>query len=244
MAANPNPRRLIWSGTAAVASIALHVLIVGSLVYGGAAAKYRLPDRQGAGASALLSAAEPVTALILIPIQDVERPPVAAIPDLSSRGFEAEPARILITSPDVTPAFKLEDASEDPEAKTVEAVGDTAGRALMFGRYLGQISARIERAWLRPRSAVEEGRNSGFSCPVGILQSAVGKVLEVTLKHCNGDLTWQMSLVRAIESASPLPAPPDPSVFVTNLTLTFESDPLIAGGNEQGFEPPQFLLAR
>lgn len=32
MAANPNPRRLVWSGTAAVASIALHALIVGTAI--------------------------------------------------------------------------------------------------------------------------------------------------------------------------------------------------------------------
>ena len=60
---------------------------------------------------------------------------------------------------------------------------------------------------------------------------------EVTLKQCNGDARWQLSLVHAIESASPLPAPPDPAVFAASLTLEMRSEPYDPGRNGDGFEP-------
>jgi hypothetical protein len=46
------------------------------------------------------------------------------------------------------------------------------------------------------------------------------RVQEIEIAQCNGDIRWQTSLVHAIQSASPLPAPPDPKVF--SHTLTFE----------------------
>ncbi len=66
-----------------------------------------------------------------------------------------------------------------------------------YGRYVGRIDARIERAWLRPR--IEIGA-SLFSCFVQIEQDAHGLVQEVTLERCNGNERWQRSLVLAIES--------------------------------------------
>ena len=116
--------------------------------------------------------------------------------------------------------------------------GDGTGHALMFGRYLGQVSARIQRAWIRPRSPVEGG---SFACRVQIAQSMSGAVQEVTLQQCNGDLRWQASLVQAIQSASPLPAPPDPSVFSNLLSLELDSDEFHAGSRDDGFEPAPLL---
>jgi hypothetical protein len=45
-----------------------------------------------------------------------------------------------------------------------------------------------------------------------------------------------VALVRAIQSASPLPAPPDPKVFSPNLTLDFRSQPFSPGMEADGFE--------
>jgi hypothetical protein len=111
---------------------------------------------------------------------------------------------------------------------------------MMFGRYVGQISARVQRAWLRPRTPMGA---SSFACRVQILQDRVGNVQEVTLQQCNGDLHWQASLVQAIQSASPLPAPPDPAVFSNLLTMEFDSDQYRAGGHAEGFEPELNLAA-
>jgi hypothetical protein len=72
---------------------------------------------------------------------------------------------------------------------------------------------------------------------VQINQNPHGDVAEVTLRSCNGDTRWQLSLVAAIQSASPLPAPPDPSLFAGQLMLNFDASAYQARGNEQGFEP-------
>jgi hypothetical protein len=60
--------------------------------------------------------------------------------------------------------------------------------------------------------------------------------VEVTLEKCTDDPRWQVSLVRAISSASPLPAPPDPAVFSNLPTMEFDSDPYVPGAPDQGFE--------
>ncbi|MGH8240775.1 MAG: TonB C-terminal domain-containing protein, partial [Steroidobacteraceae bacterium] len=124
---------------------------------------------------------------------------------------------------------------EIADAETTEAAGDTQGQAEMFGRYLGQVSARIERAWRRPRSAIGAGL---FSCQTKIEQDERGKVLSVELRYCTGDARWQHSLVAAIERASPLPSPPVPAVFTRWLTLDFSGEPWQAGiSNVQDYEP-------
>jgi hypothetical protein len=104
---------------------------------------------------------------------------------------------------------------------------------MLFGRYMGQISARIQRAWIRPRTPVEDG---SFSCRVQISQDRSGVVQEVALQECNGDLHWQASLIQAIQTASPLPAPPDATVFSNLLTLELSSEAYVAGFKEDGYE--------
>lgn len=115
---------------------------------------------------------------------------------------------------------------------------DGAERAALFQRYTGQIQARIERAWMRPRTGFEAGL---FNCRVQIVQDRHGNVVETTLQRCNGAPAWQGSLVQAIQTASPLPAPPDPEVFADALTLEFTSAQYQAGGDEEGFEPERRL---
>jgi hypothetical protein len=123
-----------------------------------------------------------------------------------------------------------------PEEDSFEPAIDRETRAELYGRYLGQVQARIERAWWRPRSPID---SELFDCDLQVLQDTRGRVLEVTLQRCNGDLLWQMSLVRAVERASPLPAPPDPKVFTSSLRLSFTSRAYAPGTDEQGFEPQQ-----
>ena len=57
------------------------------------------------------------------------------------------------------------------------------------------------------------------------------------MQQCNGDPRWQSSLVQAIQSASPLPAPPDPNVFSNLLSLELDSDQFRAGSADDGYEP-------
>jgi hypothetical protein len=110
----------------------------------------------------------------------------------------------------------------------------------MYGRYLGQIHARIDRAWRRPRSAIGAPI---FQCQVQLDQDSVGRVDEITLLECNGGTPWQLSLVRAIEAASPLPAPPDPAVFVHHVLLEFRAAAYSPGASAQLYEPPSAVPA-
>ena len=125
-------------------------------------------------------------------------------------------------------------ASPGERASASQAQGDAAAFALLYGRYLGQITARIERAWMRPRNS--PGSDT-FACRLQVLQDERGQVLGVTVGHCNGDARWRASLVQAVRSASPLPAPPDSHVFRRSVGLAFTSAAFVPGGSTQGFEP-------
>jgi hypothetical protein len=110
----------------------------------------------------------------------------------------------------------------------------------MYGRYLGQIRARIDRAWQRPRTAIGAPI---FQCQVQVDQDSVGRVQQVTLLDCNGDAPWQVSLVHAIEAASPLPAPSDPAVFVHHVLLAFRAVAYSPGEPAELYEPARAVPA-
>jgi hypothetical protein len=130
-------------------------------------------------------------------------------------------------------AINLPGADTETEtfAQSATDLGDAETRARMWGRYTGQISARIERAWEKPRSLVNDVSKvrtgdgvdpDTFVCQVQIRQDNQGNVQEVLLLACNGPEAWRHSLVVAINQSSPLPVPPIPTVFKRALTMTFE----------------------
>ena len=202
---------------AAMIVVTIHALVLGSVIWGGGQEeRHRKPERQGAGGSAIVSAAEPVMTLILI--ADAGPKDNQSDETIASRGLTNPNLRITIATPDPLPAIDVS-AAEDQSETTAqqEDQANAAERAALYGRYMGQIQARIERAWIRPRTAIGA---SLFSCRVQIVQDAQGAVRETTLQRCNGDTRWQLSLVEAIQSASPLPAPPSPDVFAEATTRT------------------------
>ena len=226
----------------AMGSLLLHTLLILPFVLGASAAKTRAPNVQGAGASAIMSSAEPMMTMIMIDAPAMTRDPDALPEVIASLGLPSKSFAIKIVSPDPMPAFDLKNLTTDQDAPNPvpEAAGDMAGRAQLFGRYMGQVSARIERAWVRPRNPIGDPL---FQCKVQIKQDRQGNVLEVMIVQCNGGGDWQMSLAGAIQSASPLPAPPDPSVFADALTLSFDSEPFHNGGSGEGFEPEPIQVA-
>jgi hypothetical protein len=142
--------------------------------------------------------------------------------------------RIDVVIPESIVAIDAPD--EGGSSNPTTEVGDPAVLALMAGRYRGQISARIERAWIRPRTAVGDPggtRSAGsaesaaaqtkFTCQVQIRQDTRGNVEEVLLLACNGSEPWRRSLIAGIYQASPLPAPPAQAVFSKFVTMTFEA---------------------
>jgi len=80
-----------------------------------------------------------------------------------------------------------------------------------------QIAARIRRAWLQPPSA-----RPGIECELHVKQVPGGEVVNVTIGACNGDQAVRESIEAAAYRASPLPPPPDPSLFERDLDITFK----------------------
>ena len=223
-------------------TLLLHTLVLQTAILGTRATKVRPPDSQVLGATLIKSAAEPTEELILLEVSGAAANARVSPEDFSSTGSAPTLALEVLISLGSLPHVNIPPDELDARADKVaqQDSGDPAGRALLFGRYSGQIQARIERAWQRPRSPVSEDlaphvAQSGFHCQVRILQDAHGDVQEVQMLDCNGTVAWQHSLVTGILAASPLPAPPDPSVFTRSLTMTFEGQAYVAGGSSDGF---------
>ena len=159
----------------------------------------------------------------------------------SARPFLKEPrlsAPVLRTIGFATRSHEHARSLTRPNA---DPVAGRPGLAVLYGRYLGQIQARIERAWLRPRTAIGSDL---FRCQVRIDQGRGGAVGDITLQRCNGTVQWQESLVRAIEDASPLSAPPNPAVFTPHLVLVFRSMGYTPQAPSGQFEPAPAPVVR
>jgi colicin import membrane protein len=57
-----------------------------------------------------------------------------------------------------------------------------------------------------------------------VTQVPGGEVTQVTIGECNGDQAVRESIETAVYRASPLPAPPDPSLFDRQLTINFNPE--------------------
>jgi hypothetical protein len=238
-----------------IGTLLIHVIAFQSVLMGTTRHKVRAPEAQGAGASPMKSETAPTDTLVLVEVLT----PITAAPsfleNLASNGSAPKSMQITLASPDPLPLVAIDSARDQIDASADAAVdsGDAAGRALLFGRYTGQIDARIERAWRRPRTPVLGGAiaepiapKSGatepkpdgiFSCRVRMVQDGHGRVEEVQMLDCNGAAEWQQSLVRAIFASSPLPAPPSPSVFSRTITITFVGREFAPGAELDDYEP-------
>ena len=235
--ARPSGARTATAVVGGLGSVLLHALLVAPIYLGSPLHKHHAVDHQGAAAGRALPS-ESAMEVVFIEDNSVSAP---SEPDVLDRAYASTPVSAArhnrrVTARNVRAGGQTaaSDDREDLQTAATEAAGDSSGHALMFGRYMGQITARIQRAWLRPR--VTLGADV-FMCRVQIVQDRSGFVREVTLQRCNENIRWQISLVNAIQQASPLPAPPDPAVFSNLLTLEFDSEVLQPGGNPEGFEP-------
>jgi colicin import membrane protein len=93
---------------------------------------------------------------------------------------------------------------------------DAARASGAMASWVSQITARIQRAWIRPPSA-----RPGIECTLFVTQVPGGEVTDVKLGTCNGDDAVKQSILDAAYRASPLPAPSDPALFERNLEVTF-----------------------
>jgi len=79
-----------------------------------------------------------------------------------------------------------------------------------------QIAARITRACIQPPSA-----RPGIRCEVLVTQVPGGTVTKASVETCNGDAAVRESIEAAVYRASPLPPPPDQSLFQSQLLINF-----------------------
>ena len=106
-------------------------------------------------------------------VQSVSRSLVSSLPDLR---------KMKIRTPvDLDPPGLLNSEtlalSEDQASKQTSAGGDGAEQARLFGIYTGQIQARIDRVWRRPRTPVSEADGTGdsFQCEAANCSRYQGK---------------------------------------------------------------------
>jgi colicin import membrane protein len=118
-------------------------------------------------------------------------------------------------------AEKAAKASADREADLKAQIAAeeklaAARTSSLMSLYVGQITARIERAWIRPAGAAV-----GLECEVRVTQVPGGAVTAVQIARCNGDESVRQSIEAAVFRASPLPSPPSPDLFERILVVTF-----------------------
>ena len=211
------------AGTAfgVIATLLMHGAFVLPVVFGGNQSASR-DQKERFGFASSESVDEFSSVLILIESEAAETASggaFAQFPELSKNpDFFMPEASAYLSTPGLDPN-SFEEVDQESVFEISE-LADPAAMAAMFGNYTGQVAARIERAWMRPAALPA---SHSFICQIRIEQDRNGNVLSVELMDCDDDFDWQMSLIAAVESASPLSLPPDPSVFSKELVLKFAS---------------------
>jgi TonB C terminal len=242
----PAPHRY-WSSTpiGVIGTLLIHALIVPSVYMGSRGPKVRPPERQES-TSLAKSKADSTDNLVLITLPTNADSSDAASRDMSLQFSPIKMAavsRVEVETPALLDA-ELLPLSEEQPAQVTGNGEDGTEQARLRGIYSGQIRARIERIWRRPRTPISEGSSDGtpdvsdesFQCQVQIVQDANGFVQEVLLPRCRGSAAWRRSLVMAIQQASPLPAAPSPRVFTRSIVLDFVAVPYVTGSPEDEYE--------
>ncbi|HEY3644019.1 MAG TPA: cell envelope integrity protein TolA [Gammaproteobacteria bacterium] len=91
-----------------------------------------------------------------------------------------------------------------------------SGMASLRAKYMALMKQKIENNWVQPPSIPDD-----LKCKVEVRQVVGGSVTSANVLSCNGDDAVRQSIITAVLKASPLPAPPDPSLFDPDLTFDF-----------------------
>lgn len=206
-----------------LSSLALHAVLIGPALLGLVANSDHLSRPVSEAPTMMLVLTEPDA------LHSKDANEMAYMATLSP---SLETIRPKVTS-EVMAALDLPIGDGEDNSKDDKAQSNDAEVSDLLQRYMSQIDVRIQRAWARPRSSVSENR---LACLIKVSQEDNGHVQEIEIAQCNEDLPWQMSLVRAIQSATPLPAPPDPQVFSHSLSIEFVAQPVTMADAVQDIE--------
>ena len=236
------PSRAMLRVMGVLATVGLHLLISSPLLLGTAAHKAR--PVEGIGSVAWASQGEQQESMILLDLSalSASSSDERSTPENMSEGLDSQKFDIALASIEISPPPELQIEEAEEAEVSNEAAGDPSGAAALFGRYMSHVGARIERAWIRPRTPIAGGR---FDCRARISQDRKGRVLSVELLDCGEDSAWQESLISAIQQASPLSSPPEQWLFAEAVTLNFSAAQYEAGTSSPHlYEPEQTRLVR
>lgn len=216
--------RLAVSILGAAATLLLHSLFLAMAVWSGSAF-HQLPNRPdaiGSGANRGRPDGDSNERRMVIRLMNV----VISTPEnVAPNDYLAEQVRnalkLEISGSDSLPLPPLVIDPSGVPAESSDA--ELIARTRLIGVYESQIRARIERAWQLPQAA---NADQNFSCRALIRQDRDGRVREVELPYekCDGSPELRQSVINAIFTASPLPAPPHPGVFVDSFSLLLRSE--------------------
>ena len=114
-----------------------------------------------------------------------------------------------------------EEAAQREIARQLEAEDRllAATRSGALADYLGMISQKVTRNWIRP-----PGTRAGLEAVVLVTQIPGGEVISAQIVSCNGDEAVCRSIEAAVLKASPLPLPDDAALFDRSLRFTFKPE--------------------
>jgi hypothetical protein len=214
------PPRVSPSVIGIFGTLLLHAILLNSIILETRAIKAQVRQVQGSSAIAVGAESDLTLLAVVQPADSKDN-----FREFISRGSLSQDMSVPLISLDPAPELQFQEgqSSSDQDAESSAQSSDPAGRVRLIGIYSGQIQARIERLWRRPRTPVNDSpdRDATFHCQAEIIQEADGTIKEILLPECNGSAAWQRSLVTAIQQSSPLPAPPSPTVFSNAITLNF-----------------------
>jgi colicin import membrane protein len=100
-----------------------------------------------------------------------------------------------------------------------ELAANRARDSGLYDEYIRNITNQIRQRWIRP-----PGAPADLECVVHVTQIPSGDVTSISVGSCNGDAAVIRSIEVAVQKASPLPRPGDPSLFQRNLEVTFRPE--------------------
>jgi colicin import membrane protein len=100
-----------------------------------------------------------------------------------------------------------------------EESAHNAGLASALQKWLALIKLKVTNNWIRPPNTPTD-----LKCIVAVTQVPGGTVTNAQMSSCNGDDAVVQSVITAVYRSSPLPAPPDPSLFDEAKTFNLAFD--------------------
>jgi hypothetical protein len=235
----------------AIASLLVHLGLLQPVLLGSVDLR---PKQKESGPGASATSSDDGTYITLILVNTPSNSEHSVEEKVVSVGVTDSNSPFQIASSNSAPWLQPDQfETEEVDEEAAHTAGDPAIQSKLFGSYTSQIDARIRRAWIKPRGAIApqttdaHGRThqkDTFTCSARITQDDAGRVAEVELMQCDGSSEWQMSLVDAIQRASPLPSPPSPTVFTNVLTLSFEGKAYKMGYREDEYESRPIEIPR